>query len=157
MAMHACQIGPTDTAPPCQGSPQWACAVTREERSGAGNLSTPISPLLLKCVDSATTLSLRFGISGQGGELAARCLRSRPAWIVFCFHFWVDDGKNEGIPRSGTGCWVAVAMGCRCRAISILQRIVRATKRATWSHPSVLFSIIGTKQPEIAWGKGIDL
>ncbi len=24
MAMHTCQIGPTDTAPPCPGSPQWA-------------------------------------------------------------------------------------------------------------------------------------
>ncbi len=24
MAMHACQIGPTDTAPPCPGSPLWA-------------------------------------------------------------------------------------------------------------------------------------
>ncbi len=29
MAMHACQIGPTDTAPPCLGSPQRACVVTR--------------------------------------------------------------------------------------------------------------------------------
>ncbi len=27
----------------------------------AGNLSTPISPLLLKCADGATTLSLRLG------------------------------------------------------------------------------------------------
>ncbi len=29
MAMHACQIGPTDTAPPCPGSPQRTCNVTR--------------------------------------------------------------------------------------------------------------------------------
>ncbi len=61
MAMHACQIGPTDTAPPCLGSPQWVCVVTREERFGAGNISVPISPLLLKYVDGATTLSLRLG------------------------------------------------------------------------------------------------
>ncbi len=31
MAMHACQIGPTDTAPPCPGSPHRACVVTRGE------------------------------------------------------------------------------------------------------------------------------
>ncbi len=29
MAMHACQIGPTDTAPPCPGSPQRACVETK--------------------------------------------------------------------------------------------------------------------------------
>ncbi len=29
MAMHACQIGPADTALPCPGSPQQACVVTR--------------------------------------------------------------------------------------------------------------------------------
>ncbi len=28
MAMRACQIGPTDTAPPCPGSPQQACVET---------------------------------------------------------------------------------------------------------------------------------
>ncbi len=31
MAIHACQIGPTDTAPPCPGSPHWACVGTREK------------------------------------------------------------------------------------------------------------------------------
>ncbi len=34
----------------------------RGEHFGAGNPSAPISPLLLKCADGATTLSLRFGI-----------------------------------------------------------------------------------------------
>ncbi len=34
----------------------------RGERFGAGNLSAPISPLLLKCAGGATTLSLRLGI-----------------------------------------------------------------------------------------------
>ncbi len=29
MAMHACQIGPTDTAPPCPGLPLWACVGTK--------------------------------------------------------------------------------------------------------------------------------
>ncbi len=54
-------------------------------------------------------------------------------------------GLRRDKGRSGIGCWVAVAMGCPCRshAISILQRIVRVTKAATWSHPSALFSIRG--------------
>ncbi len=100
--MHACQIGPTDTAPPCPGSPLWACVGTKGERFGAGNLSVPISSLLLKCADGATTLSLHFGtdqdfgISGLDGELAAGCLRSGLAWIVFCFRCWVADGKKRG-------------------------------------------------------------
>ncbi len=29
MAMHACQIDPTDTAPPCPGSPQRACVESK--------------------------------------------------------------------------------------------------------------------------------
>ncbi len=29
MAMHACQLGPTDTAPPCPGSPLRACVETK--------------------------------------------------------------------------------------------------------------------------------
>ncbi len=121
----------------------------RGECFGASNLSAPISPLLLKRADGATTPSLRFGIdqdlriSGLDGKLAAGCLRSGPAWII-CIHYWVADGKNGGMVRSGIGCWVAAAMG-RSRAIFILRRIVRATKAATWSHPSALFSIIGTK------------
>ncbi len=32
MAMHACQIGPTDTAPPCPGSPLRACVGTSLRR-----------------------------------------------------------------------------------------------------------------------------
>ncbi len=35
MAMHACQIGPTDTAPPCPGSPQQACVETKGASTGA--------------------------------------------------------------------------------------------------------------------------
>ncbi len=140
------QIGPTDTAPPCLRSPQRACVVTKEERPFC-----PISLLLLKCADGATTLSLHFGISGLGGELAAGCLQNRLAWIVFCFCCWVADGKNGGMPRSGIGCWGAVAMG-RSSAISILRRIVRATKAATCSHPSALFSIIGTKLSGVRGG-----
>ncbi len=54
---------------------------------------------------------------------------------------------REGITRSSIVCWVAAAIGrfCRSRTISILQHIVKATKAATWSHPSALFSIIGSK------------
>ncbi len=102
----------------------------REERFGAGNLSAPISPLPLKCVDGATTLSLRFGIdqdlriSGLDGKLAAGCLRSGPALIIFCFNCWVADGKNGGgMARSGIGCWVAAAMGiCSGMTVSNLLR-----------------------------------
>ncbi len=52
----------------------------RGERFGAGNFSAPISPLLLKCADGVTTLSLRFGIDQDllDGKLAAGCLRSGP-------------------------------------------------------------------------------
>ncbi len=141
MVMHACQIGPLDTAPPCLGSPLQSCVGTKGEHFGARNLSAPISPLLLKCADGATTLSLCFGIdqdlgiSGLNGELSAGCLRSGLAWIVFCFHCWVADGKNGGIAKSGIGCWVvvAVAMGrpCRSRAISILRHIVRTNRDLT--------------------------
>ncbi len=63
--------------------------------------------------------------------------------------------KMGGMVRSGIGigCWVVAAMGrpCRSHAISILGRIVRATKAATWSHPSVLFSIIGIKLRCVVW------
>ncbi len=54
MAMHACQSSPKDTAPPCPGSPHQACLRTRRECFVAGNLSAPISPLLLVCADGAT-------------------------------------------------------------------------------------------------------
>ncbi len=57
---------------------------------------------------------------------------------------WQNMG---GMVRSSIECWVVVAIGrlyCSC-AISISQRIVKATKAVTWSHPPVLFSIIGTK------------
>ncbi len=38
MAMHACHIGPTDTAPSCSGSPHGACVGTRGElRRGIWN------------------------------------------------------------------------------------------------------------------------
>ncbi len=49
------------TPHPLPWLPQQACIVTRGERFEAGNLSAPISPLLLKCADGATTLSLRLG------------------------------------------------------------------------------------------------
>ncbi len=63
MAMHACQIDPTDTAPPA-----WDCHNGPASRQGehfeAGNLSALISPLLLKYADGATTLSLCLGSQG---------------------------------------------------------------------------------------------
>ncbi len=59
--MHACQIGLTDTAPLCPGSPHRACVMTREEHFEADNFYASIFPLLLKCEDGATTPSLYFG------------------------------------------------------------------------------------------------
>ncbi len=155
MAMHACQIGPTESHPVAQDCHYGPASGQRGEHFGAGNLSALISLLLLKYADDATTLSLRFGIdqdlriSGLDGKLAAGCPRSGPAWIVFCFHCCVADGQNREMARSSIGCWVVVAMGrhCHSRTISIFRRIVRVTKAATWSHPSALFSIIGTNFP----------
>ncbi len=48
LKMCACQIGRTDTAPPCPGSPQRAYASigAREECFKADNLSATISPIL---------------------------------------------------------------------------------------------------------------
>ncbi len=83
MAMHACQIGPTDTAPPCPDRHYGPASGQRGEHFGAGNLSAPIFPLLLECVDGATTLSLCFGIdqdlgiSGLDGKFGCRM---SPKW-----------------------------------------------------------------------------
>ncbi len=137
MAMHACQIGPIDTAPPCPGSPLRACIVTK-----GGTLwgTQPFCPPFLLHYSSVRTMRLHspsvlgsIRISGLGGKLAAGFLRSRLAWIVFCFHCWVADDKNGGDGDVRHCCWVVAAMGhpCHSRAISILRRIVRATKAAT--------------------------
>ncbi len=93
--MHA-KLAP-QTPQPLAGIATSGLRRDKGERFEAGSLSAPIFPLLLKCVDGATTLSLYFWILGLGGKLAAGCLRSRPAWIVFfCFHCWVADGKHGG-------------------------------------------------------------
>ncbi len=48
------------------------------------------------CGRCDSTLPL-FRNLGLGGKLAAGCLRSRPAWIVFfCFRCWVADSKTQG-------------------------------------------------------------
>ncbi len=88
-----------------------------------------------------------FRILGSGVILASRCLWSRPTRIIFFSVARLLTANMGGMVRSGIGCWVAAAMGhlCRSRIISILQPIVKATKAATWFHPSALFSIIRTK------------
>ncbi len=61
MAMHACQIVPTDTTPPCLGSPRGVCIRTNGERFEAGNLSAPISALFTGvCRRCDYTLPFRF-------------------------------------------------------------------------------------------------
>ncbi len=102
MAMHACQIGPTDIALRCPGSPQWTSVETKGGTFWGRQPFCPHFSSATQCADGATTLSLRFGIdqdlriSGLDGTLAAGCLRSGPAWIIFCFRCWVADGKNDG-------------------------------------------------------------
>ncbi len=157
MAMHTCQIGNTDTAPLTRDRHNGCVS---RQRGNALRQATFLHPFLL-CYSSVWMVQLLspfvlglIRISGLDGKLAAGCLRSGPAWIVFCFHCLVANGKNEGIARYGIGCWVGAAMGRTCRscAISIMRRIVRATKVDTCSHPSVLFSIIETKLPGIRGG-----
>ncbi len=93
---------------PCPGLPQWACIETKGERF---RVATFLPPFLL-CYSKVRTVRLHspfilgsIRISGLDGKLTAGCLRSGPAWIVFCFHYWVTDGKNGGMARSGIGCW----------------------------------------------------
>ncbi len=92
---------------------------------------------------------LLFRILDFAGPLAASgCLGVRPAWIIFfLFRCWVANGKHEGMLRSDIERWVAAAVDhlCHSRVISILRHILKATKVATWSYLSALFSIIGTK------------
>ncbi len=99
----------------------------REECFGAGNFSVPISPLLLKCADGATTLSLRSGsirISGSqaymGNWLPDVSEVDRPG-LSSASVAGLLMAKTGGMARSGIGCWVVAAMGCPCctRAISI--------------------------------------
>ncbi len=61
--------------------------------------ATFLPPFL--CYSSVRTVRLHspfvsgsLRISGLDGKLAAGCLRSGSAWIVFCFHCWVADSKN---------------------------------------------------------------
>ncbi len=44
IAMHACQIGTTDTAPHARDRHYGPASGRKGERFGAGNLSAPISP-----------------------------------------------------------------------------------------------------------------
>ncbi len=64
----------------------------------AGNVSAPISPLLIDiCEWCDYTLPFR---SLSLILVAARQLWSWPAWIVFCFfHCWVANGKHRGRGR----------------------------------------------------------
>ncbi len=154
MAMQACQIGPTDTAPPRPGSPLRACVGTK-----GGTLwgRQPFCPHF----SSATQVCVRCDYTLPSFRDRSGSRDLRPRWWIGCrmspkltgldrlllplLGCWRQ--KMGRMARSGIGCWVAAAMGrlCHSCAISILRRIVRATKAATWSHPSALFSIIGTK------------
>ncbi len=64
------------------------------EHFEAGNLSAPISLLLLVCVDGATTLTL-YG-SWALVLMAARCLWGGWVCIFIFFHCWIANGKYRG-------------------------------------------------------------
>ncbi len=125
MAMHACKIGSTDTAPPCLESPDRACVGTRRMLWGRESFCPHFSSATEVRGWCDYTVPL-FRILGLGVILAARCLWSRPAWTFFFFlPCSVDNSKHGGGARCGIGCCVVVvAIGrlCRSCAISILQR-----------------------------------
>ncbi len=86
----------------------------------------------------------------KGEHFEAGNLSGPISLLLECFLFccWLLTANRErGMARSGIGCLVVTAMGhlCHSHAISILQPIVKVTKAVMWSHPSALFSIIGTK------------
>ncbi len=56
MTMHAHQIGPTDIAPPCPGSPHQVCVGARGNALGQATFLPPLLHCLLGCADGATTL-----------------------------------------------------------------------------------------------------
>ncbi len=84
MAMHACQIGPTDTALPCPGWPQRACVETKWGTLWGRPPFCPHFSSATQVCGWCDYISLCFGInqdlriSGLDGKLAARCPRSRP-------------------------------------------------------------------------------
>ncbi len=113
------------------------------------NLSAPflLCYLSVRMVQLHSPFVWYLWILGLGGELAAGCLRSRPAWIVFCFHCWVTDGKDGGRWRGlalGAGwrwLWAAPAIPALSPSCGALPE-----RQKRPSGPILLcFSIIGTK------------
>ncbi len=123
--------------------PHWHCtplpgiATTGLRRDKGGNAlgqATFLPPFLL-CYSSVRTVRLHspfisgsIRISGLGGKLAAGCLQSGQAWIVFCFHCWVADSKNRGGWRGPAlvagwwRLWAAPALSPSCGALSERQK-----------------------------------
>ncbi len=157
MAMHACQIGPIDTAPLAQDR---QTGLRRDKGGNTLEQATFLPPFLL-CYSSVRMLRLHspFVLDRSGSQVemvnwlphvsevdwpgsssasVAGLLRAKMGGNGKIRH-WVLGGGGYGRP-------------CRSHAITILRCIVRATKAATWSHPSVLFSIIGTKLSGIRGG-----
>ncbi len=129
--MHACQIGPTDTAPPHPGSPHQSCI---RARGNALKQVTFLPPFLHSLHIGATTLShldpwlwcylLPFDdIVDVVGQLGSSS--SSIAGLLVA-------NTGGGITRFRIRCWVAVAIGrlCRSYANSILCRIVKVAKTA---------------------------
>ncbi len=148
MAMHACQIDPTDTTtPPCLGSPYWVCVGTRGTALRQATFLPPFLHCLQACVDGATTLLffwiLYLSVSGCQISLRQTSLYRLLLPLLGCGLLITNIGG--GMVNSG------VAMGRLYHSynISILWCIVKATKATTWSHPSAFFSITVTKLSKV--------
>ncbi len=134
MAIHACQIGPTDTAPPCPGSPLRSCVgIKGGTLWGKQPFCPHFSSATLVCGRCDYTLPSFSDRSGSQTKVVN--------WLV---DVSVDQNgsssasvagllmaKTGGMARSGIGCWVAAAMGrpCHSHAIFILRHIVRKSNK----------------------------
>ncbi len=140
--MHAYQIGPTDSIPLAQDC--LAGPVSEQgwmlwgRQSFCPHFSTPYSLVWLHS----------------------------PIWIHSCgiigchlesmSSFSIAgslEANTEGMVKSGIGCWVVAAIGRLCRFCtnSIVWHIVKLIKLATWFHPLVLLTMIGTKLTRCAF------
>ncbi len=126
MAMHACQIGPTDTAP---------LARNRFLGPASGQGGTlwhrppfcPISPLRTYWYNY--TLEL-----GSVAVILSDIVIDQPWSSSSSISKLLVANTARGLTRSSIGCCVAASFGRSCPN-SILWCIVKATKAATRSHP----------------------
>ncbi len=101
MAMHACQIGLTDTATLCSASPHPGLCWSKREHFEANNLSAPISPLLTGVCERCD-----YTLPFLGPRL--RC-----QWLP-CVTKLNQPGSSSsvvGLLTANTGGWLGPALG----------------------------------------------